>query len=475
MDVPGALFWARLKAIALPRVPDYDELLAGHGPTRHILQPQQTIVDLEVSVDETNDVHSLDDAQELDREEHIEQLAKGVGVVDDVEQGTMRKDVQDDIAFVSEGQQRVGRDDRASQIWCEGMQPPQIAVLPKIPRPDDLKGDHKRTIFVLLIQVFPLLVAGGNGSHTRYMRRCIPWDDSRDSHTVTTEYETDGNRGTHGVEQKRAPRDGITNGVLGRHTDKDYAAQEVAELKMAKTYTRWTKIEGLQLIIENKTGLCNRLPTLQERREPRRPLPSREAQNRVVEGGAFRTRCKRTRHQRRFAPSWSYMHYEMHGGDGAKRLSSPRVQQYLSNGRTPAQAKNAAQLLFRAAHAVSKGRVDDVCQDCSGNSAKIILTCCEFNYPYHLHCIRRRHFDQMFGLEQLFGCRYCSERSKPINVEWLIMPRKEHEDRRRHKHKISRERRAEQLKMNKEMKAKEMARNTDRLRRRRARRKNSDN
>ncbi|KAJ7773141.1 hypothetical protein B0H16DRAFT_1511301 [Mycena metata] len=151
------------------------------------------------------------------------------------------------------------------------------------------------------------------------------------------------------------------------------------------------------------------------------------------------------------------------------------VQQYLSNRRTPAQAKKAAQKLFRAAHAVSKGRVDDVCQDCSGNSAKIILTCCEFEYPYHLHCIRRRHFDQMYRFEELFRCRYCTTRSKPINVEWLIMPRKEQEDRRRRKHKASRERKALQLKTNAEMKTKEMARNTTRLRRRRAKRKNPDN
>ncbi|KAJ7026835.1 hypothetical protein C8F04DRAFT_1190226 [Mycena alexandri] len=151
----------------------------------------------------------------------------------------------------------------------------------------------------------------------------------------------------------------------------------------------------------------------------------------------------------------------------------------LKNPAVP-QAQEITKKLFRAAHAFSRPRVtlppqEEECEDCGGASCNIILTCCEFDRPYHLHCIRRRHFDMKYGFDYLLRCRHCSALAKPINIAWLVMPKEERDDRRRRKHETSRARRLLQKKTNDEVKEKERVRYTQRMRRRRARRKAKSN
>ncbi|KAJ7033285.1 hypothetical protein C8F04DRAFT_1184266 [Mycena alexandri] len=125
-----------------------------------------------------------------------------------------------------------------------------------------------------------------------------------------------------------------------------------------------------------------------------------------------------------------------------------RVEQYLNDSPAVPQPHETTKKLFRAAKQCGPPDEDDLC-----------------------HCILRRHFESYLGRSELVECRECSALSKPINIDWLVIPKEEREIRRRLQRKIGRARRIVEKKTNEEVNAKERARNTARLRRRRVKRK----
>ncbi|KAJ7038519.1 hypothetical protein C8F04DRAFT_1179537 [Mycena alexandri] len=125
-----------------------------------------------------------------------------------------------------------------------------------------------------------------------------------------------------------------------------------------------------------------------------------------------------------------------------------RVEQYLNDSPAVPQPHETTKRLFRAAKQCGPPDEDDLC-----------------------HCILRRHFESYLGRGELVQCCECKALSKPINIDWLVIPKEEREIQRRLQRKIGRARRIVEKKTNEEVKAKERARNTARLRRRRVKRK----
>ena len=80
--------------------------------SRDILEAEEAVVDLHVTVDKARAMHALEEVHELDREEHYEQLVEarallhdtsGPGAVDDAEEGVLLAELGYQEAFVAEG------------------------------------------------------------------------------------------------------------------------------------------------------------------------------------------------------------------------------------------------------------------------------------------------------------------------------------------------------------------------------------
>ncbi|KAJ7755948.1 hypothetical protein B0H16DRAFT_1458469 [Mycena metata] len=84
-----------------------------------------------------------------------------------------------------------------------------------------------------------------------------------------------------------------------------------------------------------------------------------------------------------------------------------------------------------------------------------------FYHLYHLHCILQQHLAKDFGLSSRVECTDCGVLSKPINIDWLLIPQEDRVNQRRQQRKNLRARRNVEKKTNAELRATERTRNTD--------------
>ncbi|KAJ7745349.1 hypothetical protein B0H16DRAFT_1726911 [Mycena metata] len=78
-------------------------------------------------------------------------------------------------------------------------------------------------------------------------------------------------------------------------------------------------------------------------------------------------------------------------------------------------------------------RSSHTCPMCMDPRPSILLLCsCKFR-AYHLSCMRTWHITQ--GRDELIKCPQCNVRTKPVNINWVLMPPSEKEEKMKNKKK----------------------------------------
>jgi hypothetical protein len=138
------------------------------------LEAHEAVVDFEVAVDEAGAVGAVEEAEELDGEEHGEELvearallrdARWARAVDDVEQGALRAGVKVEEALVAEGVVRLWVDDgRAEAQRQVRMGLAQHAEFPDVAGFDGFDRDSMRLFFFLVVLVRIVVLSLGVGT-----------------------------------------------------------------------------------------------------------------------------------------------------------------------------------------------------------------------------------------------------------------------------------------------------------------------
>ncbi|KAJ7038498.1 hypothetical protein C8F04DRAFT_1179517 [Mycena alexandri] len=252
-------------------------------------------------------------------------------------------------------------------------------------------------------------------------------------------------RATHAIDYRRYRRESLrplptmreaqNNGWSRTLCGKDERQGGSAILQVA-TYAKERRKTGVQLKVQLASTLS---PT--PKKSARDNYNRRSASPKKGYLVTTPEKCQRRKSQsteQDFLPVFpSFIHLILRRSHTTKN-SSPAVP----------QPHETTKRLFRAAKQCGPPDEDDLC-----------------------HCILRRHFESYLGRGELVQCCECKALSKPINIDWLVIPKEEREIQRRLQRKIGRARRIVEKKTNEEVKAKERARNTARLRRRRVKRK----